>query len=835
MDTESLYQSYLMRFPKEPAVSLKEFSRQLELEQEAIEGGQLRYIKGLCGRTFVDTPTGKTMMARTLERMVEALKGELPSWERKWSQTTVLLHKLDLWELAALTTSVAFRCAYGDVSHSYVRACRELSDAVMLQVGYGTFRQERPGHLRIIIDSLKSESQVHRARVLNWYFGKFHTRVSIDHPSRMAMAARLINLLMETTGLLELWTENNAHRLKFTEAATRGILKNQQWQAHADPQCLPMVIPPLPWADMKSGGFILNGIAIDAPFVRSSAKTLALVPLANVAGAMEVASLLQETPWSINPFILAVAREALENGGIPGATPNMDTIGPPPKPWEDRGGAPVPEELKAWKTEAALAYHEEYCEASRRMSFDRQTKLGTRLLGMAPFYYVWSCDFRGRYYPVQAWINPQSDDFGKALLKFHTSVPLTPLGQVALKIHLANEFGHDKGSYADRLQWVDGVAPLFAQTLAAPMDNRWWTQAEHPWMFLAAMKELHSVPIGSPSSLPVFADGSCNGFQHLSALLRDPVGGQEVNLTSARGSFATRAHSRSPHDPASDLLSLEETPGDIYSRVVEHLRPYVETSESLRDSWLPHLDRKLVKRGVMTSPYSVTRIGMALQLMNEMASRGVTSKTMRQDCAVLAGLIEAARDGALAQAMGAMRWLKEVARACNKLKNPLLWDVPHGFRVIQYYLKYQMKRINLYLGAQRFRMQLNAKPAGLNTAKQLLGIAPNFIHSYDACHLSMTVKAASAQGIPAFAMVHDSYGCHASHMPLLGRVLREEFVRLYTSADQLEVLKRNTEERLGVPLPPVPPKGSLEIADVLTSPHFFNNVALKSTQGEPLG
>ena len=42
------------------------------------------------------------------------------------------------------------------------------------------------------------------------------------------------------------------------------------------------------------------------------------------------------------------------------------------------------------------------------------------------FYIPWSFDYRGRAYPIPAFLTPQDTDFGKSLLKFHEQSFMTP-------------------------------------------------------------------------------------------------------------------------------------------------------------------------------------------------------------------------------------------------------------------------------------------------------------------------------------------------------------------------------------------------------------------------
>ncbi len=73
----------------------------------------------------------------------------------------------------------------------------------------------------------------------------------------------------------------------------------------------------------------------------------------------------------------------------------------------------------------------------------------------------------------------------------------------------------------------------------------------------------------------------------------------------------------------------------------------------------------------------------------------------------------------------------------------------------------------------------------------------------DSTHLMMTAEKMRDLGL-TFASVHDSYWTHAADVDTLSRVLREQFVDLY-SKDLLGRLKFDLEQMFpGVKFPEVP-------------------------------
>src|SRR5690606_32168686 len=68
---------------------------------------------------------------------------------------------------------------------------------------------------------------------------------------------------------------------------------------------------------------------------------------------------------------------------------------------------------------------------------------------------------------------------------------------------------------------------------ADPISYREWTDADVPFQFLAWCFEYADYkrnPVEFTSRIPLGQDGSCNGLQHFSAMLRDSAGGRATNL-----------------------------------------------------------------------------------------------------------------------------------------------------------------------------------------------------------------------------------------------------------------------------------------------------------------
>src|SRR6266851_1034174 len=232
-----------------------------------------------------------------------------------------------------------------------------------------------------------------------------------------------------------------------------------------------------------------------------------------------------------------------------------------------------------------------------------------RLSAEEKFYFPCQVDHRGRVYPVPPLMNPQSDHIGRALIEFADGKPLGERGATWLAIHLANCYWKKKKvSFKQRLAWVQENEKEILEFAADPLRiypsiHRFWTEADQPWLFLAACLEWKRYKEEGPgmiSYLPVSMDGTCNGYQHLSAMGRDPIGGRATNLI-----------------PTGE-------PQDIYQEVADHviqrIRRDAETAGPDQDTaqqWFGLIDRNVVKHATMTTPYGVTRGTIYKHLLEE--------------------------------------------------------------------------------------------------------------------------------------------------------------------------------------------------------------------------
>jgi DNA-directed RNA polymerase len=160
-----------------------------------------------------------------------------------------------------------------------------------------------------------------------------------------------------------------------------------------------------------------------------------------------------------------------------------------------------------------------------------------------------------------------------------------------------------------------------------------------------------------------------------------------------------------------------------------------------------------------------------------------------------------------------------VAGIIAKANRGMMWITPIGFPVI-----HENRKPNEVRLATADRMNLvyqHDEQRTIDVRKQVDGIVAHLVHSMDAAHMMRTINRLYAEGIRHFAMVHDSYGVHACDVELVNRVLREEFVRIYSEPVLQNFIEQQRKAHPGISLPDPPPRGDLDIRQVLESPYFF--------------
>lgn len=630
------------------------------------------------------------------------------------------------------------------------------------------------------------------------------------------MGTTLIHLLADCTGLVEIVKLSRGHNDTpfFVTASPKTLLWLEQAHARCEllqPTFMPMVCRPTPWTSPFGGGYLTRELRF--PLIKTGNKNyLEELKSWDMPDVYRAINALQDTAWTVNKGILRVSSEIWDGGGRVGKLPSRDPIPLPPKTHDPEA---EPEKHKAWRKAAAQVYEENIRLVSKRMSVQTKLHLAEKMDKYEQFHFVHALDWRGRAYPVSSMLNPQGDDLAKALLMFAEGKPLGETGATWLAVHGANCYGVDKVSFEDRVKWVLEHREQILECAFNPTDGSlFWADADSPYMFLAFCFEWAGYIMQGPSfvsHLPVSWDGTCNGLQNFSAMLRDEVGGKAVNLVPS------------------------DKPSDVYKAVADVAQVGIdidaEAGLPVAKRWVGRMTRKWSKRNTMTVPYGVSKFGMRNQLREEFSKlrmAGDTSAPTREeemeDAAYIAEKNYEAIGQVVIAARQAMDWLMEAAKVAASDGLPVRWVTPSGLLVQQSYRVAEGKSLDFDVAGRRYRMILNITGHKINKQAQRSGISPNFIHSLDAAHMMRTVNYSLDAGLSSFCMIHDSYGSHAADAEELSYQLRRAFVDQYKGdvlRDFRDQLAGQLPEELAALLPPLPPMGTLDLDAVMQSDYFF--------------
>ena len=543
------------------------------------------------------------------------------------------------------------------------------------------------------------------------------------------------------------------------------------------PLAWPMLIEPNDWTNDRSGGYLLNEVMRGHDMVRRGHQ-------GSIQGEtpIEFLNKIQKVAFTLNPFIVGVAEELDRLERAVGKFLPIVHHELPPKPVDI---AENKESRKKYRQAAAQTMNLNAQEFKKSCRTRMTMEAVKRFKNVPKFYIPWSFDYRGRAYPIPAFLTPQDTDFGKSLLVFAEGSYVTPEAEDWLAFQVATTFGLDKAPMAERLEWARNNHELFTIIATDPVTNlHLWEEVEEPWQFLAAVEEYYATVINPTrhfTRLMVATDATCSGLQILAGLARDRSTAKLVNVLPG------------------------DEPQDAYKVVSKVATPNCPKSIQ------PYMDRKVVKRVVMTVPYNAKPFSNRGYIRDALAEKGV--EISKEDLTATVKAVRDAMDVVVPGPMAVMSWIEqEVAAAIKAGKEFLEWTTPSGFVVHQKLNKKEIVSLELQLlGRCKMKVAVgDTDEVDINHHKN--ATAPNLIHSLDASLLHLSVPCFDAP----VALIHDSVLCRATDMSTLSSVVREIYMHLFAEHDYL----RDFAQQIGAETEP-PIIGDLEPESVIESTYFF--------------
>jgi DNA-directed RNA polymerase len=540
----------------------------------------------------------------------------------------------------------------------------------------------------------------------------------------------------------------------------------------------PMLIPPNDWTEDTAGGYLSNEVMRDHDMVRRGSPSI------QGGETYRFLNKIQKTAFTLNKFVVDVAKELEQRGRTVGKfIPETDIQDIPNKPLDIDTNEEAKRDYKRKRrdVENANRLHTQKCVRTRMtMECVRRFEVYDK------FYLPWSFDYRGRTYPVAAFLTPQDTDFGKSLLRFYEESFVDETAVDWLKFHVATQRGLDKAPMKERIKWTEDNHELITKIATEPLDYlHEWESADEPWQFLAACEEYYACVISCDrhhTGLPIAVDATCSGLQILAGLARDASTAKLVNVLPS------------------------ERPQDAYKVIAEASKPNIP--ECLHDVW----DRKCTKRTVMTVPYNAKPFSNRGYIKDALKEKNI--EVDKDTLTKIVSAVRQAMDEVVPGPMAVMKWIEStVAELIKAGATEISWTTPSGFTVTQRLMKPEVEEVQLKLLG---RVKKVSVAVGESSEVDLLhhknATAPNLIHSLDASLLHISALRFNAP----LALIHDSVLCRATDMSILSAIVRETYMHLFAEHDYLN----EWAEQVGATTKP-PIIDDLEPESVIESTYFF--------------
>jgi DNA-directed RNA polymerase len=688
---------------------------------------------------------------------------------------------------AAIACKLTFDKVFSvkDKSDQAVNVCTAIGAAVEAECQMRHYEREAPGLLKVLKDNywhssigthqklVVVQTLMNRAEVKQWKCW--------GQSLRLKLGGWLLDCIIKASGWFDKQPRREGKKTTNYIVPTPEFLEIKDRVMHDAelfaPLAYPMLIEPNDWTNDRPGGYLLNEVMRGHDMIRRGDTTL-------IQGETPINFLnrIQKVKYRLNPFIVEVA-ELLEQRQISvGKFIPIVEIPLPTKPFDIADNY---DSRKDYRRRAAEVMNKN-AQAFKRSCRTRMTMEAVkRFKNREQFFLPWSFDYRGRAYPIPAFLTPQDTDFGKSLIRFADEAFITPEAEQWLAFQVATTYGLDKAPMHERLEWVANNLTIIEQIATDPIGYlSEWEAVEEPWQFLAACEEYYACVIActrSHTGSMVATDATCSGLQILAGLARDKSTARLVNVLPG------------------------DRPQDAYKVVAEAARP--NCPERLQE----FMDRKVTKRVVMTVPYNAKERSNRKYIREAFAEKGIELENDELNVVVKA--VRGAMDQIVPGPMAVMKWIElEVAAAIKRGATYLKWVTPSGFVVFQKLMKKQIEQQELQLlGRCKVNVCVgDTDEVDLNHHKN--ATSPNLIHSLDASLLHLATMRFDAP----IALIHDSVLCRATDMSVLSTLVRETYMHLFADHDYL----KDFAQQIGAETDP-PIIGDLEPETVIDSTYFF--------------
>jgi DNA-directed RNA polymerase len=628
--------------------------------------------------------------------------------------------------------------------------------------------------------------------------------------------------------------ENDVLCIRMTDEIEEFLDKVLRSAAANNPYFLPVIEPPLPWTDVRSGGVPADcSRKVTLVNDRTSEKEIRrVIKAGGMWLVLDAINALQNVQFVINEPVLNVALK----------------MAPPIRP-ADNTLKKLDEKL--WRKEK----RRERREKQIALDYNLGMALAEQRVGKL-FWIPLKIDFRGRIYGVPHF-NFQRTDYIRGLFLFAEPEPIGEEGLLWLAAHVAGRADGNDFEFSDtdkpsrlnferRLAWVEanmdrlraiGEAVRRGDVPDLP------TSMEEPIQFIAACHELVQAIEAGPgflTRLPLTFDASCSGLQHLCAMTRSHDG-RYANLTSCNEAADFYSDvARQAEELFTDrwFVKFNDVDKNLKTKIRLKTFPaktkaddFAKTVDVIETGHIDvKIDRAIAKQPTLSYFYGATRPGMTKQVTKVLDDKELPTTGASRIASAIYDAVE--HVAPLARAV--RHFLERLAELYADRRKNMSWTTPAGMPVVNDYYKPDVVTFDKLFKGRRRQIELAVgykDEIDKDGAKK--SVTANFVHSMDAAHLHMVAYEAARQKIEMVA-VHDSFGCLAPHAGQLYEIIRGCFVELYQRNYVLYNIWRSAKDKLpdaDIPDPPWPSWAphlwswnnvdELDLNQILNSYHAF--------------
>ena len=777
-----------------------QIEQQVQLEREAISQGLKRLrsnIKDLedkdyASATIYGVSSIDVLLPLVVNHIDDTIQKRINEGHngRAFKEIHQYLSDIEPLALAAIGCKVTFDKVFGRKPDSNLvsNVTDAIGKAVEDECHIRHYEKVCPGLLNVLKKNYWHESSGTQQKVT--VIRTLMQRYDVEHWDTWPRAVRvrlgtwLLDCIMNVSGWFDIYPDKRGKKTYNVIVPTPDFLAIKERVINESelfaPLAWPMLIEPNDWTNHRCGGYLLNEVMKGHPMVRRGECT-------RIQGETPISFLnkIQKVGYKLNPFVVQVAEELMDRGISVGKFIPIVEIPLPPKPPDI---ADNKESRQAYRRASAEAMNKN-ASAFRRSCRTRMTMEAVRRFNGKTFYIPWSFDYRGRAYPIPAFLTPQDTDFGKSLILFDEESVLKSEDEQWLAFQVATTYGRDKDTWDERQEWVMKNLTLISRVANDPIRCRpEWEIAEEPWQFLAACEAYYHCVLAHTRRMSghmIAIDATCSGLQILAGLAADRSTAELVNVLPS------------------------DRPQDAYKAVAELSKPNIP--KRIRPYW----DRKATKRSVMTIPYNAKPYSNRTYIRDALKVKGIDIEKDELTQAVKA--VREAMDTIVPGPMAVMKWIESevssIVRAGLKKGVVILeWETPSGFIVHQRLMKRNTQQLRLQLLGNCKINITTEDDEQVSVVRHKAATAPNLIHSLDASLLQMASEKFNAP----IATIHDSVLTRATDMTRLSSLVRETYMNLFSNNNYLKDFAASIGAKTEPPI-----IGDLEPSDVIESTYFF--------------